>query len=180
MSNIINNDMSGLNYEISNKLNGKLNNSKSPYVKLIIPETDDNFDNPETLTIEWDTGYINSRYFLNVKIDLYTNEDVFVSTLTSSTSNDGSYIWSISSVTTGFYKIKVSVVGWEDINGDSGVFYMTLPITYSNVGWILLNEKIEDVTFQGVTNPWILLNEKIEDVEFAGNDEGWLLTTDGV
>jgi len=104
----------------------------SPYsgtISVSQPAQGSSFSAGSTMNVQWTTtGNLTSTY---MRLDLY-NDTQFVSTLTSSTTNDGLYSWIFSSPPAGTgnrYRIKVLCTSDMGIYGFSG--YFSLSSAYS-------------------------------------------------
>ena len=83
------------------------------------PSDGETWDTEDTQTITWDSENAGS----NVKIELYKSGS-YVSTITSSTSNDGSHSWTVPSSLTSslYYKIKITSTTYSIVYDYSDYF----------------------------------------------------------
>jgi len=106
--------------------------------------------------ITWD----HTGSFATVKIKLYTSADTFVTDITNSTNNDGSYSWHIATFrATGYYKIKV--LSTDDTVWDfSDVFHIKSCSTLPDDYWDWLKDKLSHYRYiewwkiKGPRPPW--------------------------
>ena len=131
-----------LDYEISNRMDGKLTSSKSPYLRIIIPRLDDELEQPLSVLVNWNSGYFDNFYFPNVKIELY-KDGVYDSVVVESTENNGSYIWVLGDKTDGEYTIKITLIGWVEICDVSDIFIIYGGTLYGYYKFDGINDYVE-------------------------------------
>lgn len=104
--------------------------------------------------IQWTSSNVSG----NVKILLQNTNGTTVSTIVSSTTNDGDYTWTIpSSLTAGTYKIRVESVNNSSVYGLSGNFTIAAPIVNNtitvNVTDVDFNTTTGALLYPNLTNP---------------------------
>jgi len=126
-----------------NAINGTYTAGETDYITVIYPNGGESLETGQIYNINWD-----SNSSSNVSIELYINstlEDI----MTTNTSNDGSYTWSIpSSISDGSnYKIKITSTSNSDVyDFSNGTFSISSsPTVDISIGDIDVNNGIIDI-----------------------------------
>ena len=124
-------------------IDGIYTESETDYITVTDPNGGETLESGGTFNITWDA----SSSISNVSIKLYANS-TFYSDIATSTSNDGSYWWNISSsISDGSnYKVKIISTSNGNTQDDSdGTFTISNPEVNLSIGDINVNSGIIDI-----------------------------------
>ena len=154
-------------------LDGIYTAGPSEYITVENPNGGESLQTGDIYNINWD-----SNASSNVSIKLYVNS-TFSSNITTNTSNDGSYTWSIpSSISTGSnYKIKITSNTSSDVYDYSdGTFSITSsPTVNLSIGNIDVNNGVIDIDMssdESVSGFQFVLSDYPNAISITGAGEG--------
>lgn len=154
-------------------IDGTYTAGPTEYITIENPNGGEYLETGDIFNINWD-----SNSSSNVSIKLYVN-NTFNSNITTNTSNDGTYTWSIpSSISTGSnYKIKITSNTSSDIYDYSdGTFSITSSPTINlSIGDIDINNGVIDIDMsseESVSGFQFVLSDYPNDISITGVGEG--------